>query len=219
MTRHPARRQPIINSPGTRRLAAQIRSLRRRQPTLEDTIQAIRCRNERVLHTLVVRAQRGDSDAAVTAIWALLPRLAAVVINRLPIQDWHRGIDEYLSFAYLTIVDVDTIKPPSHLSDKIIARTRRRYERAMEIEPVALFEPGMLAAIGPADNDVEERVLASIELDQVVRAVQGGLLEAPAWNMLLSTRFGREPGTASARERKAASRAQRQLVEWSAEAA
>ena len=108
MTRHPARRQPIINSTGTRRLAAQIRSLRRRQPTLDDTVHAIRDGDERVLHALVVRAQRGDSDAAVTAIWALLPRLAAVVINRLPIQEWHQGIDEYLTFAYLTIVDVDT---------------------------------------------------------------------------------------------------------------
>ena len=89
----------------------------------------------------------------------------------------------------------------------------------MEIEPVVLCEPGMLAAVGPADNDVEERVLAIISLDEVVRAVRGGLLEKHAWDTLLRTRFGGEPGTASARERKAASRAQRRLVEWSAEAA
>ena len=77
----------------------------------------------------------------------------------------------------------------------------------------------MLAAVGPADNDVEERVLAIIRLDDVVRAVRGGLLEERAWDTLLRTRFGGEPGTASPRERKAASRAQRRLVEWSAEAA
>jgi hypothetical protein len=193
--------------------------LRRRQPTLDDTVQAIRHGDERVLHALVIRAQRGDSDAAVTLIWALLPRLAAVVINRLPIQEWHHGIDEYLTLAYLTIVDVDTDRPTILLGDKIIARTRRRYERAMDVDPVVLCEPGILAAIGPADNDVEDRVLATIDLDEVVRAVRNGLLGTTAWNTLLRTRFGGEPGTASVRERKAASRAQRRLVEWSAEAA
>jgi hypothetical protein len=193
--------------------------MRRRQPTLDDTVQAIRHGDERVLHALVVRAQRGDSDAAVTLIWALLPRLAAVVINRLPIQEWHQGIDEYLTFAYLTIVDVDTDRPPFHLSDKIISRTRRRYERAMKTEPVVLCGAGMLTAVGPADDNVEERVLAIISLDEVIRAVQDGLLETHAWDTLLRTRFGVEPGTASARERKAASRAQRRLVEWSARAA
>ena len=129
MTSHPARRHPIINSPGTRRLAAQIGSLERRQPTLDDTIQAIRSGDDRVLHALVVRAQGGESDAAVAAIWALLPRLAAVVINRLPINEWHQGVDDYITFAYLTIVDVDQGQSPLLLGDKIISRTRRRYER------------------------------------------------------------------------------------------
>jgi hypothetical protein len=219
MTRHATRRQPIINSIGTRRLAAQILSLRRRQPTLDDTVDAIREGDERVIHSLVVRAQQGDADATVIALWALLPRLAAVVINRLPIQEWHQGIDEYLTFAYLTIMDVDTEGPPLHLSDKIVSRTRRRYERAVGFEPVVLCGPGMLAAVGPADNDVEERVLAIINLDEVIRAVRGGLIEKRSWETLLRTRFGGEPGTASQRERKAASRAQRRLVEWSAEAA
>lgn len=219
MTRHPARRQPVINSTGTRRLTAQIRSLRRREPGLDDTVQAIRDGDERVLHALVVRAQRADADAAVIAIWALLPRLAAVVINRLPIHEWHQGIDDYLTFTYLTLADVDTDRPSFHLSDKIIARTRRRYERAVEIEPVVLCGAGMLAAIGPADNDVEERVLSGLDLDEVLRVVRGGLIEKRSWDTLLRVKFGGEPGTASVRERKAASRAQRRLVEWSAEAA
>ena len=219
MTRDPGHRQPIINSTGTRRLASEIQAMRRREPALDDTIQAIRSGSGRVLHALVVRAQRGDSDAAVTAIWALLPRLAAVVISRLPIQEWHCAIDDYVTFAYLTIVDVDADKPPFLLADKIISRTRRRYERAIEIESVVLCEPGILAAVGPADNDVEERVLAIIRVNELVRAVRGGLLEKHAWDTLLRTRFGSEPGTVSARERKTVSRAQRRLVEWSAEAA
>lgn len=77
----------------------------------------------------------------------------------------------------------------------------------------------MLAAVGPAGNDVEERVLAIIRLDDVVRAVRGGLIEKSAWDTLLRTRFAGEPDRASQRERKAASRAQHRLVEWSAQAA
>ncbi len=219
MTRHPARRQPIINSTGTRRLVAQVGTIRRRQPTLDDSVHEIRAGNERVLHALVVRTQGGDSDAAVTAIWALLPRLAAVVINRLPIQEWHQAIDDLLAVAYLTIVDVDANQPPYFLSDKIISRTRRRYERTTEGEPIALCEPGMIAAFGSADNDVEERVLARVELDELLVAVRSGLLEKPAWETLLRTRFSDEPGTASARDRQASSRAQRRLVDWAARAA
>ena len=144
MTRDPTHRQPTINSTGTRRLAIEICAMRRRQPALDDTVQAIRIGNECVLHALVVGAQRGDSDAALTAIWALLPRLAAVVISRLPIQEWHRAIDEYLTFTYLTIIDVDADKPPFLLGDKIISRTRRRSERALEFDPVVLCEPSDL---------------------------------------------------------------------------
>ncbi len=220
MTRHPSRRQPIINSTGTRRLAAQIRAMRRRQPTLDDTVDAIRDGDERVLHALVVRAQRGDSDAAVTAIWALLPRLAAVVINRLPIQEWHQGIDEYLTFAYLTIVDVDTRQaavPPQrqdHLPHPTPLRTSRG-DRARSCS-------GSRACSQPSDLPTTMSKNASspiISLDEMIRAVQGGLIEKRAWDTLLRIRFGGEPGTASPRERKAASRAQRRLVEWSAKAA
>ena len=62
-------------------------------------------------------------------------------------------------------------------------------------------------------------ILAIINLDEVVLAVRRGLLQKRAWDTLLRTRFSEEPGTASALERKAASRAQRRLVEWSAKAA
>lgn len=214
MTRHPSHRTPIINSSGTRRLAAQIGALRRRNSTLDDTIAAIRSGNDRVLHELVVRAQGGNSDAVVTAIWALHPRLAAVVINRLPAPQWRQGIDDFMTFAYLTIVDVDSTQPAVLLSDKIISRTRRRYERAVATGPDELQEPALLARL-PGTADVERSVLAGISLDEVVAAVNTGLLSADAWRTLLRLRFGGEIGTATPRERKAASRAQLRLVEWS----
>ena len=167
----------------------------------------------------MARAQRGDADAAVTAVWALLPRLGAVVMNRLPVGEWRPGIDEYLTFAYLAIADVDTDQSPFLLADKIISRTRRRYERATKVRPVLVCEPGLLEALGPVDNDVEERVLAKIDLDEVACAVRDGLLEQSAWDTLLAVRFSAERRGTSARERKAASRAQLRLVQWAAEAA
>ena len=49
----------------------------------------------------------------------------------------------------------------------------------------------------------------------LVAAIHGGLLSMNAWDNLLKLRFTGDPGTATPRERKAASRAQRRLVEWS----
>ena len=188
--------------------------MRRRSSTLDDTVAEIRSGDERALHALVIRAQRGDSDAAVTAIWALHPRLTAVVINRLPSWQWRQGIDDLVTFAYLTIADVDPRQPAVLLSDKIISRARRRYERAAASGSIEVQEPGLLAGL-PGTADVERSVLAGISLDEIVAAVDAGLVSANAWDTLLRLRFDCEPGTATPLERKAASRAQRRLVEWS----
>jgi hypothetical protein len=220
MTHHHSARQPTIHSFGTRRLAKQMRALRKRQPALDDTINAIRGGNDRVLHALVVRAQHGDQDSAVTAISALLPRLAAVVIRRLPIREWQSGIDEYITFAYLTIRDVNCDNPPAYLADKIISRTRRRYERAIESEAAIPRQRSVLEALGPVDCDLERRVLARDELTELVRAVRAGLLDESSWHNLLRLRFDRPPGAvATARERTSLTRAQRRINDWRSEAA
>jgi hypothetical protein len=186
----------------------------RRSSTLEDTVTAIRSGDERALHALMIRAQGGDADAAVTAIWALHPRLTAVVINRLPSWQWRQGIDDLMTFAYLTIADVDATQPSVLLSDKIISRARRRYERAAKSATIRVQEPGLFADLA-GTADVERSVLAGISLDEMVAAVDAGLVSANAWDTLLRLRFGCEPGTATPLERKMASRAQRRLVEWS----
>lgn len=188
--------------------------MRRRSSTLDDTVTAIRSGDESALHALVIRAQRGDSDAAVTAIWALHPRLTAVVINRLPSWQWRQGIDDLLTFAYLTIADVNPTQPAVLLSDKIISRARRRFERAATSGSIKVQEPSLFAELA-GTADVERSVLAGISLDEMVAAVNAGLVSANAWDTLLRLRFDCEPGTATPLERKAASRAQRRLVEWS----
>jgi len=123
-------------------------------------------------------------------------------------------MDDYLSFAYLTLVDVDLTGPTELLSDKIVARTRRRIERSNEGEPLILQPPGLLAAIGPSGNDVENRALARAELEALSRAVGTGLLDPDSWRTLLELRFSAAPGTPSVRDRKVASRARLRLQEW-----
>lgn len=219
MNRNTNHRQPTIPSPGTRRLASHMRSIRRRNPNLSDTINAIRSGDEHALHELVSGAQHGDADAAVTAIWALLPRLAAVVISRVPVGEWQAAMDDYLTVAYLALVDVDLAVPPDYLSDKVIARTRRRIERSRVDRPLVLMQPTTIALLAPFTNDVADRAIARAELEALAGAVSDGLLDPESWHTLLELRFNSEPGTASARQRKSASRARVRLQEWAGRAA
>jgi hypothetical protein len=219
MNRSTSHRQPTIHSPGARRLAAHVRTIRRRVPGFDDTVHTIRNGDHNALHSVVDRAQSGDADAAVTAIWALLPRLTAVVINRLPVREWQPAMDDYLTFTYLTLVDVDLGAPPDHLGDKIVARTRRRIERSSKGASWALCRPDQMAAIAPSGDDVERQALARAQLGAIASAVDNGLLDAESWQNLLEVRFVAEPGTVSDRRRKAASRARMQLQKWSERAA
>jgi hypothetical protein len=222
MTRRINHGEPIIASHGTAQLADAALWLRVRYPSLDRNVAHIHQGDDRQLHQLIVRAQAGDEDAALTAIWALLPRLSAVVIQRHPVHTWSTTIDDYIALAYLTIADFDTAGSTAFLADKIIARTRRRYERASQRErgrPVAVEEP-VLEAIGGRTMDIEDRVLARLELDGLLQAVRDGLLTPAAWSNLVGLRVGRSPDRrATDSERTALKRAQRRLDDWRAEAA
>ena len=173
-----------------------------------------------MLHIVVTRAQGGDGDAALTAIWALLPRLCAVVIRRRPVQEWKASIDDYITLAFLTISDVDPHTSTAFLADKIIARTRRRHERAIRPAGAVACQHAALEAMAPVDDDTERRVVARVELEELVRAVGAGLLTERAWQNLLRLRLDRSPGTAATdSERSALARAQRRLDAWRADAA
>lgn len=221
MTQHANRRPPTLTSPTTRQLAAHIRAMSSRDTSLDDTIAAIRDGNNRLLHQLVVRAQAGDTNAAISAIWALHPRLCAVVIQRQPTRNWRTAIDDYIALAYLTMDNVDTAESSAYLADKIIARTRRRHERATERDEAINCEEWRLEALGAfAVDNVENQVLARLELDELVQAVADGLLTNAAWHNLISLRIGRSANQPTTDlERSSLMRAQRRLDNWRAEAA
>jgi hypothetical protein len=222
MTRRANDRKPTITSHGTTQLAQAARRLRVRHPSLDNSVAHIHQGDGCQLLQMIVDAQAGDEDAALMAIWALLPRLCAVVIQRHPVHAWSATIDDYIALSYLTIADVDTAESTAFLADKIIARTRRRYERASRQDrdrPVAVDEP-VLEAIGGRTMDVEDRVLARLELDGLLQAVRHGLLTPAAWSNLVGLRVGRSPDRrATDSERTALKRAQRRLDDWRAEAA
>ena len=214
-------RQPIIDSPTTRQLATHVRTVAQHRGSLLETITAIRQGDNGALQQLVVQAQRGDADAAIVVIWALHPRLCAVVIRRRPVREWRSTIDDYITLAYLTIDDVKPGEPVAFLADKIIARTRRRHERAIEgDQTITCLEP-VLEALGAVSADnVETQVLARLELGELVRAVETGLLTPAAWRNLINLRIARDgDGPTSDLERSSLLRAQRRLNAWRAEAA
>lgn len=213
MTRY-TERHASIDSPGTRRLAAEIRILRRRDPGLDTTVIKIHTGDNDTLRALIASAQHGDTAAAATAIWALLPRFTAVVMSRQPTPLWREAMDDYLTLAYLTLLDVDVTAPPTFLSDKLVARARRRYERAEHRAPAEHGNPDAIGREEARQPSVEDEALARIAWHDLVDAVGCGAVSPEAWSTLVRVRFQIAPGEASARERQAAHRAMRSLVAW-----
>lgn len=213
MTRY-TERHASIDSPGTRRLAAEIRILRRRDPGLDTTVVKIRNGDNDTLRALIGSAQHGDAAAAATAIWALLPRLTAVVMSRLPTPLWREAMDDYLTLAYLTVLDVDVTAPPILLSDKVVARARRRYERAENRDVAEHCDTDALSREGARQPSVEDEALARLAWHDLAGAVRGGAVSPEGWSTLVRVRFQIAPGEASARERQAAHRAMRNLSAW-----
>jgi hypothetical protein len=213
-------RHTIIDSPTTIPLMARLREIEIRQPRLAHAITEVRNGDDGVLRKLVADAQAGDKDAAVAAIGALLPKLSAVVIRRYLFAEWRGTIDEYVALAYLTIAEIGPYEAHAFLGDKIVARTRRRHERAQDRRWLTTCDEAELEALGPEVDDVEAQALAYIELLDLVRAVDGGLVTKDAWFTLLDLRIGRSPDRkATPRERTSVSRSQRRLDSWRAHAA
>lgn len=213
MTRY-TERHASIDSPGTRRLAAEIRILRRRDPGLDTTVIKIRNGDNDTLRALIASAQHGDAAAATTAIWALLPRLTAVVMSRQPTPLWREAMDNYLTLAYLTLLDVDVTAPPTFLSDKLVARARRRYERAEHRDVTEHRDTDALSREEARQPSVEDEALARLAWHDLADAVRGGAVSPEGWSTLVRVRFQIAPGEASARERQAAHRATRNLSAW-----
>jgi hypothetical protein len=216
MTPHQVQPEPFIDTTSTRQLVVHVDDLCMRNQHIRDTIAAIRAGDDEALLALVRLAQRGNSDDALVAICSLLPRLCKVVLSRTPIRAWKTSIDDYIPIAFLVILDVGDTEGEKHLSDKIIARTRRRHERQVFAHQPIPFWDEFLIDTGPIADDIEDQALARVELANIGRTVVRGVISPAEWQIIVDTQLRRLPGiTTTDRERRAVSRVRQRLTRWS----
>ena len=216
MTQHQVQPEPFIDTTSTRQLVVHVDDLCVRHLHIRDTIAAIRTGDDEALLALVRLAQRGNTDDALVAICALLPRLCKVVLSRAPIRAWKTSIDDYIPLAFLVILDVRDDEGEKYLSDKIIARIRRRHERSVFAHQPIPFWDEFLIDSGPIADDIENQALARVELANMAKSVRQGVITRADWQIVVDTQLRRPPGVAATdRERRAVSRARERLNRWS----
>jgi hypothetical protein len=207
---------PHIATPATNRLLAHLDVLARRQPELVVTVIAIRHGDDEPLLELVRAAQAGSRDSATVAVGALLPKLCKVVLSKETVFNWESSIDDYLTLAYFSIVDVSADETALHLANKIVARTRLRHEWEREVARRPRPVPdSILLAVAPAVANVEEIVLGRLALDELALTIDRIGLTPAQWRAVTRSAFGEATGRPQlARQRQAASRARRRLASW-----
>jgi hypothetical protein len=202
---------PHIPTRTTSQLLTELHELSRRDPASVDLVEEIRRGQDEALAGVVHSVQDGDPAAATLALAALLPRLCAVVIDRLPILMWKSAIDEYVSLAYLVMLDVDLEHGSEHLIDKVLARTRRRYERhALGRRPVPTPDDRLIE-LGPIADDVATRALDHIQLLEVAQAVTAGRVTQRHWGAIVAISLAPRTTAATDSDRRAAARGRRAL--------
>jgi hypothetical protein len=202
---------PHIPTCTTSQLLLELQLIDRRDPADSHLIEDIRHGHDDALATFVGRAQHGDPVAATLALGALLPRLCAVVIHRLPILMWKPAIDEYISLTFLVMLDVDLDAGSEHLIDKVLARTRRRYERNTFGRRPAPTRDNDLIELGPVADDVATRALDHLELLEVAQAVTSGRITPRHWAGIVAISLAPRTNPATDSDRRAAARGRRAL--------
>src|SRR5687768_8569626 len=181
---------PPIPTPATRQLRRVIDAMRRHKPELDYHILAIRAGDNERLMEYVRRIQAGDDEAAHVAVWAISYRMCAVIRDRLPRAVWRSATDELLALVFLAMVDVGQDESTRFLSDKIISRARRRYERALGAQRATADREVTTEIVSVAAEDVEDRALARLDLAALGRAIEAGAVSRQAWATIVSARFG-----------------------------
>jgi hypothetical protein len=208
------RHSTYIDTITTRHLRLQAARVLRGDPRAARSFDAVRAGDEAALMGLIRAVQAGDPNAPLVAIQALLPRLCQVVISRLPNHEWKRAIDDYVTLAYLVMLDVSETERLDYLADKIIARTRRRHERQLRAarpERECLV-PDNDNLVDPADIEVE--VINRLGITRVAQAVDEGVLRPDQWQLIVSAGVTPREGARTPNERQAIARARRRLLRW-----
>jgi hypothetical protein len=203
-----------LNTPTTRRLRRHVEALAARNPDIEDTVRQILADDHPTLLRLVHAAQAGDSDAALIAITSLLPRMTGTIIKTVPAFMRRRAIEEYLSLAYLVILDVGRREPADHLAQKIVARTKLRYERHLRALTPARVCPSLLIEEPVSASDTEAEAVSRLDLAHVADAVDRGLVSPEQWRLVTAAGLGTLDAPLSERQRQTVLRTRRKLAYW-----
>ncbi len=124
--------------------------------------------------------------------------------------------DDFIPIAFLVILDVRDNESGKYLSDRIIARIRRRHERQVFAHQPIPFWDEFLIDSGPIADDIADQALARVELANIARSVSKGVISPAEWQIVVDTQLRRPPGvSATDRERRAVSRARQRLTRWS----
>ena len=202
---------PHIPTRTTGRLLDELAALARRAPADDECMELIRNGDDHALMQAIRRLQQSEQDAAVVALGGLLPRMCAVVIDRHSTVDWKAAIDDYVALAYLVMLDIDPDTDAHLLSQKVLARTRRRHERQVGTGRVVPVTHERLVELAPTVDDIEDRALDHLRLLEVGAAVKSGRVSPRLWQAVVAISLTPRRGPASARDRRAVARARQAL--------
>jgi len=125
-----------------------------------------------------------------------------------------RAIEEYLSLAYLVILDIDRQEPADHLAHKIVARTRLRYERHLRALAPARVYPSLLLEEPVASSETEAEAISRLDLAHVAEAVDSGLVSPEQWRLVTAAGLGTFEAPLDERQRQAVRRTRQKLAYW-----
>lgn len=203
-----------LYTPTTRRLRLYVAELASRDPEIEADVRQILADDHRTLLRLVRAAQRGDENACMVAIACLLPRMTGAIIKTVREPMRRQSIDEYLSLAYLVILDIGRSEPADHLAQKIVARTKLRYERHLRALAPAWVYPSLLLEEPVGTSETEHEVLSRLDLAHVSEAVECGLISSEQWRLVTGAGLGTLDAPLDERQRQAVKRTRRKLAYW-----
>jgi hypothetical protein len=162
----------VLNTPATRQLRRIAETIAAHDDALRTAIRDVLAGDEHTLLRLVRAAQAGSQNAALAAIAALLPRMTGTIVTTIPDQIRRRqAVEEYISLAFLVIHDIDQREPPAHLANKIVARTRHRYERHLRALNPDWVQPALTVDTPTSSTRTEDEALSRLDLAHLADAV------------------------------------------------
>lgn len=207
----------VLNTPATRQLRRIVERIAVHDDDIRTAILDVLAGDEHALLRLVRSAQAGNQNSALAAIAALLPRMTGTIVTTIPDQTRRRqAVEEYISLAFLVIHDIDQRETPAHLANKIVARTRHRYERHLRALNPTWVQPALTVDTPTSSSRTEDEAISRLDLAHLADAVNNGVVSDDNWELVTAAGLGLINGPLDARQRQTVLRTRRRLSDWHA---